>query len=124
VTQLKTTPDPLHDPFLVYAHTFSVFLPAWVAGDERQRRALDRLITAEKPAHTRHLIHYVAPRFRVGVQATVGFDAAVGDVPKGGIRLDEDSIGRGALLGGGDSNHRDTMTVGRGTRIGVTARLS
>ena len=44
-TQLISTPDPLHDPFLVYANVFSVFVPARVksgAGSARVSKACSR----------------------------------------------------------------------------------
>lgn len=41
------------------------------------RRALD----AVKPAHTAYDLLLVEPRFRVGVQSTIGIDTIIGDYP-------------------------------------------
>ena len=48
------SPDPLHDPFLVYAHQFTVFVPARCR-DSRSatRKALENLLRTEAPAHAR-----------------------------------------------------------------------
>jgi hypothetical protein len=79
--RLVSTGDPERDLFHEYAHRFRVFVPAaWVrtAEDERMlRRALD----AEKPAHTRYDLCLVEPRFRVGLQSTVGLDTVIGAYP-------------------------------------------
>jgi phage tail-like protein len=79
--RLVGTDDPKSDPFLVYAHRFSVFVPScWVntGEDERMiRRALD----TAKPAHTAYDLILVEPRFRVGAQSTVGLDTILGTYP-------------------------------------------
>jgi hypothetical protein len=79
--RLVSTGDPQRELFHEYAHRFRVFVPAsWVrtAQDERMvRRALD----AEKPAHTRYDLCLIEPRFRVGLQSTVGLDTMIGDYP-------------------------------------------
>jgi hypothetical protein len=123
VSRLDTTPDPLHDPFLVYAHKFTAFVPAAVGRDPGQRRALSNLLADESPAHTQFTIEYVEPRFRIGFQSTVGFDAVVGRYPSG-VHLGETPIGPASVLGsppwmaGGP-----TLQVGTASRIGTTTRL-
>jgi len=86
----------------VHAHRFTVFVipPADATDDElAQVERLARLATeAAKPAHTEADLVVVAPRLRVGRQATVGLDAVVGGVPAPaqlGARL-----GDGLVLGG------------------------
>ena len=69
VSQLNTTQDPFRDPFHVYAHKFSVFVPAWVGASPRRRKSLEQLIQAEKPGHTAHQLIFVEPRFRIGIQS-------------------------------------------------------
>ena len=70
--RLVSTGDPQRDLFHEYAHRFRVFVPAgWVRTAE-QERMLRRAIEAEKPAHTAYDLCLVEPRFRVGVQSTVG----------------------------------------------------
>lgn len=123
VSRLDTTPDPLHDPFLVYAHRYTAFVPARVGRDPGQRRALTNLLSAESPAHTQYTIEYVEPRFRIGVQATVGFNSVVGRYPSG-VRLGETPIGPASVLSspawsaGGPS-----LQLGTASRIGSTTRL-
>jgi phage tail-like protein len=79
--RLVSTGDPERDLFHEYAHRFRVFMPAaWVrtADDERMvRRALD----TEKPAHTRYDLCLIEPRFRVGLQSSVGLDTIIGAYP-------------------------------------------
>jgi hypothetical protein len=121
-TRLIATPDPLHDPFGVFAHTFSVFVPAACAGAER-RRGLEALIAAEKPAHTQVSIRYVEPRLRIGVQSAIGLDAVVGRYPRGvevaAARLGGDSV----LDAPRDSRGGPTLAIGATTRVGTSARL-
>ncbi len=119
-SQLITLPDPLHDPFLFYAHKFTVFVPAWVGRSARYKRGLENLVRAESPAHTLGDIRYVEPRFRIGVQSTIGFDAVVGCYPQG-VTLNETTLGPASVLpeppraGGGPS---PSLSVGKNTRIG------
>jgi phage tail-like protein len=96
-TRLDSTPDPLHDPFLVYAHRFSVFVPARVRDSESERRALDQLLGRETPAHALCELHYVEPRFRVGVQATIGLDSVIARTPKD-VHLGANALGQGSVL--------------------------
>jgi phage tail-like protein len=109
VTQLNSRPDPLRDPFHVYAHQFSVFLPAWVGRIEAYRNAVARLVAAEKPAHAQHQVVYVEPRFRVGIQSMIGYDAVIGCYPRG-IRLDASKLGKATVLTG--DLPRDLQRIG------------
>jgi phage tail-like protein len=112
-TQLVSTPDPLRDPFLVYAHKFTVFVPARVRSRDWQRRGLELLLAREAPAHTAWDIAYVEPRFRVGVQALIGLDSVIARVPHG-IRLNDNRLGRGTVL---------PPQPGRAALVGITARV-
>ena len=93
VTTLDTVPDPLRDPFHVYAHKFSVFVPARIRDDALERRALERLLRLEAPAHTEVDIRYVEPRYRVGVQASIGLDGVIARTPRG-VTLDSSRLRR------------------------------
>jgi phage tail-like protein len=97
-TRTINTPDPLRDPFHVYAHKFSVFVPAAVRCSGPDRRALEQLLAMESPAHTLSDIRYVEPRFRVGVQAMIGLDAVVARTPSG-VTLTPEQPGPGQALG-------------------------
>jgi phage tail-like protein len=78
---LVGTGDPVRDPFLVQAHKFSVFIPASRLQSESIERLARHLIETEKPAHTQFELVKIEPRFRVGMQATVGLDTQVGAYP-------------------------------------------
>jgi len=121
VTQLITTPDPFHDPFLAYSHKFTVFVPASFGASDQKRRALINLLEAEKPAHTQYQVEYVAPRLRIGFQSMIGLDSVVGRYPSQfriGQQLGKDSIVSGLPLQGGPS-----LAVGRTSRIGSGTKL-
>jgi phage tail-like protein len=123
-TQLVSIPDPLHDPFGVYAHRFTVFVPERCGASPGQRRALENLIQAEKPAHTRAGLEFVGPRFRIGRQSMVGYDTVIGRYLEG-VTLDETALGSPALLGNAEGlPDNSTLVVGRQARIGAATRLA
>jgi len=122
-SQLKTTQDPYRDPFYLYAHKFTVFVPACYGRSERQRKSLDNLLKTERPAHTQAQIEYVEAKFRIGIQSMIGFDTVIGRYPAG-IILAATPLGQGSVLtgpphaGGGPS-----LEIGRNVRVGTTTRL-
>jgi phage tail-like protein len=112
--RLVSTGDPERDVFHQYAHRFRVFVPAaWVRtrDDERMvRRALD----TERPAHTAYDLCLVEPRFRVGVQSTVGLDTILGPYPVARLACRHDTDTAPSL----PPRHRlgyDTVLAGRAT---------
>jgi phage tail-like protein len=124
VTQLNATPDPLHDPFLVHANQFSVFVPAWCQSSERSRKALENLLRNEAPAGARGTLHFVEPRFRIGIQSMLGFDTVVAALPQE-IRLGETPIGAASVLTA--PPHRQGgpgVVLGRDGRGGTSTLLS
>lgn len=110
VTQLKKTQDPCRDPFHVYAHKLSVFVPAACVRNPSLARALKTLVELERPAHVQAQVIAVEPRFRVGVQAMLGLDAVIGWRPQPAA-LDDALLGRGTVLTGGTDN-RPRLRVG------------
>lgn len=100
VSQLLKAQDPCRDPFHLYAHKLSVFVPAACIRDPSAARALKRLVELERPAHVAVQIVPVEPRFRVGVQAMLGLDAVIGWCPQP-VVLDEGRLGRATVLPGG-----------------------
>jgi phage tail-like protein len=79
--RLVSTGDPERDLLHEYAHRFRVFVPAaWVRTAEHERM-VRRALDAEKPAHTCYDLCLVEPRFRVGLQSTVGLDTIIGAYP-------------------------------------------
>lgn len=122
-TQLITRQDPVRDPFHVYAHQFSVFVPAKWKRSESGRKGLENLLKAESPAHTKYTITYVEPRFRLGFQSMLGFDTAIGRYPQG-VTLDEARLGQGTVLTAPPSLSRGSgIRVGKHARIGTTTQL-
>ncbi len=117
-TQLAMTPDPLHDPLRFYANRFTVFVPACYR-NESARKALENLLRNESPAPVRWNIEYVEPRFRIGVQSMIGFDAVVGELPAG-IALHQAKLGKATLLAGAPA---PAIRIGRRGRIGTGARI-
>jgi phage tail-like protein len=135
--RLVSTGDPARDIFHEYAHRFRVFIPeAWVrtAEDEAMvRRALD----AEKPAHTQYDLCLVAPRFRVGVQSTIGLDTIIGAYPVARLACAQETgtddqkdapslaphhcLGYDTVLGG--TGERQGVYLAPSTRVGVDTIL-
>ena len=127
--------DPDFDLFNEHAHRFEVYVPSsWVRCKEDEnmiRRALD----SEKPAHADYRLCLVEPRFRIGIQSTIGLDTIIGGYPSAILDSqpseDEPPVTR-------PPRHRlgyDTvltatpeepggMELGSGTRVGVNTVLS
>ena len=122
-TQLLTIQDPYRDPFHYYAHKFTVFVPARIEKSEGQRKALENLLQAQRPAHTVSHIEFVSPRFRIGVQSIIGLDSVVGRYPEG-VTLNQSALGGASVLTappykqGGPS-----LEIGKRSRIGTTTKL-
>ena len=92
-TQLLTTQDPFRDPFHVYAHKFSAFVPACYGQSDALRKSLENLIENERPAHTQYQLVFVEPRFRIGFQSMIGLDSVVGRYPATGVTLNQTPLG-------------------------------
>jgi phage tail-like protein len=123
-TQLLTAQDPFRDPFHVYAHKFTVFVPASIAKSDRQRKSLETLLKAERPAHTVSQLEFVAPRFRIGVQSMIGFDSVVARYPSDGVTLNESPLGGASVLTAPPHKQgKPTLEIGDRSRIGTTTRL-
>src|SRR5262245_49279866 len=119
VTQLNTAQDPARDPFHLYAHRLSVFVPAACARNPAIAHALSLFIETEKPAHVDARLVLVEPRFRVGMQAMLGLDAVIG-VRTAPVTLDSVKLGRATVLtGAGSTAPRSPHNVGS-ARIGMT----
>jgi phage tail-like protein len=117
---LVGTSDPEHDPFSLYAHRFSVFIPTSQSPPiiERQIRAV---IEDQKPGHTQYTLEKVESRFRVGVQSTVGMDTLVGAYPR--LVLNHCStLGYDTVLNSAPESQTAAMEVGR-RRVGVNTTV-
>jgi phage tail-like protein len=122
VSRLVGIPDPLRDPFHVFAHKFSVFVPARVRDCDAERRALEQLMAREAPAHTCYELRYVEPRFRVGVQAMLGLDSVIARTPRG-VRLDGMPLGEASVLDAPPGRRGPRLSVGD-ARVGTTTVLT
>jgi phage tail-like protein len=120
-TQLTMVPDPLHDPFRFYANRYSVFVPACFGRNSAARKTLENLLRSESPASVRWTLELVEPRFRIGVQSMIGFDAVVGALPSSGVALGSAKLGRETLLSGSPA---PAVRIGRRGRIGTGARVN
>jgi len=89
VTQLKTSQDPLRDPFHVYAHRYTVFVPASAGITPTARKVVQRLVELGTPAHAAGTVQFVQPRMRLGVQSCLGLDSVVARVPSGFVLGDD-----------------------------------
>ena len=76
--RLTNTPEPAVEALHWGANRFSVFFPADPNRVDETRQRVWAVVDREKPAHTQAILCPVFPRFRVGVQATVGVDSVVG----------------------------------------------
>ncbi|BDI05912.1 hypothetical protein [Sphaerotilus microaerophilus] len=121
VTQLLTVQDPLRDPFHVYAHRLSVFVPAGCIAAPGRREALQDFIAAEVPAHTEAKLVVVQPRFRVGVQAMLGLDAVIGVRTQLPVLDDADTpLGRGTVLHAAGSTFAEPPRGAGRQRVGLS----
>ena len=80
--RLVSLGDPQTEIFDAYAHRFRIFMPAAWVKTKSDEMMIRRAIDSEKPAHTAYDLCLVAPRFRIGIQSTVGIDTIVGGYPK------------------------------------------
>ncbi|RPI57899.1 MAG: hypothetical protein EHM55_00175 [Acidobacteria bacterium] len=118
-TRLVMTPDPKRDPLHFYAHGFTVFVPACAGATEAERRSFVNLLRAESPAHTRWDVAWVEPRFRIGVQSMIGFDAVVGGLPAS-AHLGSAILGGPTLVG---PSRRPRLRAGQSGRVGLGSQL-
>lgn len=101
------------------AHLFTVTVPAGALQHPAQREMLQRVVEAEKPAHTDYHLCFVEPRMRVGFQARLGIDSIVAGPPEP-LALTGSVLGVESYLGKGAESGR----IGQaGSRVGQSARL-
>lgn len=110
VTRLDLSRQATADPFNADSFAFTLFVPGGLARSAQQKAAIQSVLDRETPAWIQARLRFVAPRMRIGVQASIGFDAVVGCWPEG-VRLDAASLGRASVLG-------PTKNVDRGPRLG------
>lgn len=88
---------PLNPAPAALAHTFTVVMPRASVADVAQ---LERLIEAQKPAHTIASLRLVDPSFRIGRQSSIGVDTLIGSAPALPLGLGHLAQGLGTAAGG------------------------
>ena len=78
--RLTGVPEPAIEPLDWGAHKFTVFFPANPYDADTVMNKVAAVVEREKPAHTEATLCPVFPRFRVGIQATIGVDSMVGGI--------------------------------------------
>ncbi len=120
-TRLDATRDPLRGPFHHYAHKLSLFAPAHAMATPQARGALKRLLAEHVPAHVEAQLVPVAPRMRIGIQASLGFDSVVGCWPPSlageGFALGVVKLGRASVLPGAGGSSALPPRLGRDSRL-------
>jgi phage tail-like protein len=116
---LVGTGDPDRDPFHFYAHRFTIFLPFTQRWSDADVQRIRMLIEREKPGHTQFELRHVHPRFRVGVQSTLGLDTVVGAYPQLVLNFCS-TLGYDALLSRAPEVPQSPMLqVGQQAQVGV-----
>ena len=120
--------NPESDLFRMHAHRFRIVVPAGWVSTPAAEASLRKVIETEKPAHTDYELDLVRPRFRIGVQSTVGVNSIVAGSEMIQIGSDDSGttifrLGSGAVLG--PSHAKDqSIQLGQQTRLGIDSRVS
>jgi phage tail-like protein len=80
--QLVSEPAPDVEPLNQDANQFTVLFLANPYGPSDAEQKIGQVVEREKPVHTQAAICPLLPRFRVGVQSTVGIDSVVGGITR------------------------------------------
>jgi phage tail-like protein len=78
--QLISDPAPDAETATWDAHQFTVLFLASPYGSGDVERQISQVVEREKPVHTQANICPLLPRFRIGVQSTIGTDSVVGGI--------------------------------------------
>jgi phage tail-like protein len=100
------------------AHLFTIVVPAGALPGHAQREMLQRVIEAEKPAHTDYHLCFVEPHMRVGFQARLGVDSIVAQ-PRPPMELNESTLGMDSYL----EEKEPTSRVGQSARLGQDTQI-
>lgn len=112
-TQLIGVPDPHRDPFHVFAHRFTVFIPGPLVPEGKARAELIQMVAKEAPSGTQGFVEFVDEGLRVGVQSMLGYDTVIGKPPRGTSTLGEPL--NGTQLGGRSDGSLGISRIGQGT---------
>lgn len=100
VFKLGDSQEPISNPFQAHAHEFSILIPSKFLSSDDYKRILRRIIDLWKPAHTKFYLCKIEPRFRIGIQSSIGTDTIIGkysDV----VLTQTSTLGREIILGEG-----------------------
>jgi phage tail-like protein len=122
--QVRSFPEPDAESVDWGASKFSVFFPAdpYTAADMTNQ--ISAVVEREKPAHTEAQLCPVFPRFRVGVQSSIGVDSRIGGISH--LVLNQlSTLNYDSILGCTDVE-REIRERGSAMRpeIGTTTKLS
>jgi phage tail-like protein len=78
--QLVDDPPPTQEAMNWGANRFRVLFPASPYNAASQAASVQQVVEQQKPVHTEAVVVPILPRLRLGVQSTIGIDAAVGGV--------------------------------------------
>ena len=132
--RLVSTGDPEREIFEEFSHRFRVFVPSSWINTADEEEMVHRALRAEKPAHTSYELCLVEPRFRVGLQSTIGVDTILGAWPKAHLTCMHDKnippsrqprhrLGLDTILAPRPGDH-PTLQVGPKTRTGLDTLLN
>ena len=120
----KSGADPTAALFNPFAHRFSVTIPASFCDGDNKERAIRRILEVEKPAHTEYSICRVEPKFRVGVQSTIGVDTIIAAYPVTILGL-RSTVGVDSILGiSPEEKGPPALKIGKSSRIGVDTLIN
>lgn len=120
--QIQDTGDPQRDPFHLYAHQCTLFVPLRQGGEEAQRR-LEQVVDLARPAHVQASIEFVQPRLRIGQQSVVGVNTIIGCYPSG-VKTGAGALGYDTVLSpSADEWQAPDFRLGKSSRLGSGTRL-
>jgi phage tail-like protein len=78
---LRNLGSPETDPVTLDAHRYTVFVPRALLPTADDLRGFHNVLVREQPVHAMGDVVLIEPRFRVGVQSTLGVDSVLGVYP-------------------------------------------
>jgi phage tail-like protein len=108
--QLYLAGQPLQPGENEFAHHFTIFVPNQAVEDATDLLTLQRLIDAQKPAHTAYQVRVVEPGVRIGCQSSIGIDMLIGSYPA--APLGEMNLAQSSQLKGYQYQRLGDWTIG------------
>ncbi|MEJ2567397.1 MAG: phage tail protein, partial [candidate division WOR-3 bacterium] len=78
VFKLGDSQEPVSNPFQAHAHEFSILIPSKFLSADEDERIIRKIVDLWKPAHTKFYLCKIEPRFRIGMQSSIGTDTIIG----------------------------------------------